>query len=301
MAFRTLEISKPSDVHVHKQQLEIANEEGTIKIPLEDLSTIVCSGANIRMSTMAQAMMAERGISLMVIDEKYQPACIVLPIKSNVRQTMVMRKQIALEKETKNGIWSEMINRKIENQAMALTILGKDGSEKIAAHTKRIGVDDIDSVEANAAKDYFYHLHPGINRRIDSPLNSCLNYGYAVLRNAIIRSSILAGFQLSIGIHHDNYLNTFNLADDLIEPWRPFVDLIAAPEPGMDIILSKSKRRELAMVLHHACVINGRKMSVLTGIDEMVASLRERVVSESGACLKLPTLIPIEVIESIKE
>lgn len=163
------------------------------------------------------------------------------------------------------------------------------------------GIQNIDSIEANAAKDYFYHLHPGLNRRNDDPINSCLNYGYAVLRNAIIRSSLLAGFQLSVGIHHDNYLNPFNLADDLIEPWRPFVDQIALKDPGTTLILNKSKRRELSMVLHNAAMINGCKMSVLTGIDEMVTSLRDRILSGVNKKLKLPVIIPPETIESIKE
>lgn len=111
----------------------------------------------------------------------------------------------------------------------------------------------------------------------------------------------MAGFQLSVGLHHDNYLNPFNLADDLIEPWRPFVDLIAIEDPGSTSLLGKAKRRELAMVLHHAAMVNGHKMSVLTGIDEMVASVRERILSGDGTNLKLPVIIPVETIESIRE
>lgn len=122
-----------------------------------------------------------------------------------------------------------------------------------------------------------------------------------MLRNALIRSLILAGFQPSIGLHHNNYLNAFNLADDLIEPWRPFVDVIALQDPGDTVALSRSKRRELAMVLHHACLIHGQKISVQAGIDEMVADLRNIVVSQRLSESKQPVLIPIETIEAIKE
>ena len=132
-------------------------------------------------------------------------------------------------------------------------------------------------------------------------MNSCLNYGYAVIRNAIIRAVILAGFQPALGIHHDNYLNAFNLADDLIEPWRAMVDLIALRDPGTSTVLSRSKRKEIAMVLHHACMVNDTKVSVLSGIDEMVGSFRNRIVTGDASNLKLPIILPIEVLEAVKE
>ena len=300
MGFRTLEISTSAEIHVRKSQLEITNQDGIIMIPLEDLTTIVCSGANIRMSTMAQAQIAEAGISLMIIDEKYHPSCMLVPIRSNVRQTLVMRNQIMLNSDVKDQIWKQIIMRKIENQARALTLLGRDGSEKILRYTSTAS-DEIDAIEANAAKDYFHYLHPGLNRRNDDPVNSCLNYGYDVIRNAIIRAVILAGFQPSLGIHHDNYLNAFNLADDLIEPWRAMVDLIALRDPGTSTVLSRSKRKEIAMVLHHACMVNDTKVSVLSGIDEMVGSFRNRIVTGDASNLKLPIILPIEVLEAVKE
>ena len=300
MGFRTLEISTSAEIHVRKSQLEITNQDGIIMIPLEDLTTIVCSGANIRMSTMAQAQIAEAGISLMIIDEKYHPSCMLVPIRSNVRQALVMRNQIMLNSDVKDQIWKQIIMRKIENQARALTLLGRDGSEKVLRYIS-IASDEIDAIEANAAKDYFHYLHPGLNRRNDDPVNSCLNYGYAVIRNAIIRAVILAGFQPALGIHHDNYLNAFNLADDLIEPWRAMVDLIALRDPGTSTVLSRSKRKEIAMVLHHACMVNDTKVSVLSGIDEMVGSFRNRIVTGDASNLKLPIILPIEVLEAVKE
>lgn len=301
MAFRTLEISRPVEIHIRRGQLELTNQEGVILVPLEDLATIVCSGANIRMSTMAQAQIAEAGISLMIIDEKYHPSCMLVPVQSNVRQTLVMRNQIIMTPETKNQLWKQLIIRKIENQSRTLTLLGRDGAEKVLRYASTLDIDDIDASEANAARDYFHYLHPGLNRRNDDPVNSCLNYGYAVLRNAIIRATILAGFQPAFGLHHDNYLNAFNLADDLIEPWRAMVDVIALRDPGTSSVLSRAKRRELASVLHHACLVDGSKISVLSGIEEMVTSLRARVVSGGTGDLKLPILLPVETIEAIRE
>ncbi|MBQ6662043.1 MAG: type II CRISPR-associated endonuclease Cas1 [Firmicutes bacterium] len=301
MGFRTLEICHPAEIHVRKGQLEIANNDDCILIPLEDLSTIICSGANIRISTMAQAQIAEAGISLMIIDEKYHPSCMLVPIQSNVRQTLIMRNQILLSQQEKDHLWTQIIIRKIENQSRALTLLGRDGAERILRYTSAVTSSEIDALEANAAKDYFQYLHPGLNRRNDDPVNSCLNYGYAVLRNAIIRAAILAGFQPALGLHHDNYLNAFNLADDLIEPWRPMVDVIALRAPGASTVLNRAKRVELAMVLHHACLIDNTKMPVLSGIEEMVGSLRNFVVSCGTGKLKLPIITSVEIMDAIKE
>ncbi|MBQ6425910.1 MAG: type II CRISPR-associated endonuclease Cas1 [Clostridia bacterium] len=289
-------------MHIKKGQLEIAGEEATISIPLEDLATIICSGSGIRMSTMAQAQIAEAGISLMIIDEKYHPACMLIPTQANVRQTLVMREQVAMSREFKDKLWEEIIIRKIENQARALTILGREGSEKVLRYTEGITQHgDIDACEANAARDYFAFLHPGLNRQSNDSVNSCLNYGYAVIRNAIIRAVFLAGFQPAFGIHHDNYLNPFNLADDLIEPWRAMVDVAAVQDPGNTEVLSRKKRKELAFVLHHACLIDGMKVSILAGIESMVNSIRNRIVSGVLEPLALPIIVPIEIIEAIKE
>lgn len=301
MAFRTLEISRPAEIHLRQGQIEITNEDGIFMIPVEDIHTIICSGPGIRMSTMAQAQIAEAGVSIMVINEKYHPSCVVMPIESNVRQSLVLRNQIAMTEEAKNSIWLELIMRKIENQARVLTLLGREGAEQVIQYSIGMTPETVDYCEANAAREYFHHLHPGLNRRNEDPVNSCLNYGYAVLRNAIIRSAVLAGLQASLGIHQNNYLNSFNLADDLIEPWRPFVDLIAADDPGTSIALSRSKRREIAMVLHQACLLDGRKLSVITGIDEMVSDIRGRIVAGTGPELKLPVVIPLEVIEAVRE
>lgn len=186
--------------------------------------------------------------------------------------------------------------RKIENQSRAVNLLGFCGSEKILHYSDELNIYNVDVQEANAAKDYFSCLHLGLKRRKDGPVNSCLNYGYAVLRNSIIRAVMLAGLLPAIGFHHDNYLNAFNLADDIIEPWRPFVDLVALKDPGTSMVLVREKRRELAMVLYHPCLINGHTISVQSGIEEMVNRIRTRIMAGTDTELMLPTLLPIKVI-----
>ena len=148
--------------------------------------------------------------------------------------------------------------------------------------------------EALSAKEYFSHYHDGLNRRVDDPINSRLNYGYAVVRGYIARTLVATGFHPTFGLHHDSQLNSFNLADDLIEPFRAIVDLIANDIIGSNTILSKTERREITSVLHNACIIDNTKVNVMSAINIMIESLKRIILSETHEELKLPLILPIE-------
>ncbi len=130
---------------------------------------------------------------------------------------------------------------------------------------------------------------------------SIIYYGYAVIRSYIARSLVAAGFHPTFGIHHDNQLNAFNLADDLIEPYRAMVDIVAHDNIGSNIQLSKNERREIAHVLHNAYMIDGVKVNVMSAIDMMVESLKRIILDNRDEKLILPTVLPIESMEGITE
>ena len=132
-------------------------------------------------------------------------------------------------------------------------------------------------------------------------MNSRLNYGYAVVRSAIARKLVATGFHPTFGIHHNSQLNPFNLADDLIEPYRTMVDLVAHQNINSNVQLSSAERRALAQVLHNACIIDGTKVNVLSAIDIMVESLKRIILDGSDEKLKLPIVIPIEDLGGITE
>ena len=162
-------------------------------------------------------------------------------------------------------------------------------------------MENVDYNESLAAKDYFSYYHEGFNRRTEDPINSRLNYGYAVVRSAIARKLVATGFHPAFGIHHDNQLNAFNLADDLIEPFRAIVDLVAHENIGSNVQLSKAERRELAHTLYNACIVEGIKVNVMSAIDIMVESLKRIILENANEKIKLPVIIPIEDMEGITE
>ena len=299
MGFRTLEISHVAEIHIKERQLEITTEEGVALIPIEDISQIMVHGANIRLSTMDLSILSQNKIAIMTLDDRYLPTAIVLPFEGHARQSKLMHAQVQLASEKYTELWIRIIKQKINNQARALSIMGLDGAENLAKYIDSVNGKNVDYCEAISAKEYFEFYHEGLNRRTEDPVNSRLNYGYAVVRSAIARKA--TGFHPTFGIHHDNQLNAFNLADDLIEPYRAIVDLVAHENIGSNVQLSKSERRELAHVLHNACIVDGIKVNVMSAIDIMVESLKRIILADSDEHLKLPVIVPIEDMEGITE
>lgn len=301
MGFRTLEISREAEIHIRDGQLEVTTKEGVITVPIEDLNQIMVHGANIRLSTMDLSILSQNKVSVMTLDDRYLPTAIVLPFEGHSRQSKLMHMQVSAPREKYLSLWIQIIRKKISNQSKVLSIMGRSGAEKIAEYAQNIAEWNVDYNESLAAKDYFVFYHEGLNRRTDDPVNSCLNYGYAVVRSAIARKLVATGFHPTFGIHHDNQLNAFNLADDLIEPYRPMVDLAAHEVIGSNVILTKTERRQLANVLHNACIVDDMKVTVMAAIDLMVESLKRIILDSEKAELKLPTVIPVEEMKEITE
>ncbi|WP_294523064.1 type II CRISPR-associated endonuclease Cas1 [uncultured Anaerovibrio sp.] len=232
----------------------------------------------------------------------YLPTAVMLPFEGNARQAKIMHAQVTFSKEQYEQLWIRIIKYKINNQARVLNILGELGSDIVAKYGASISVENVDYNESLAAKEYFKYYRDGLNRRIDDPINSRLNYGYAVVRSAIIRALVTAGFHPAFGIHHNNQLNLYNLADDLIEPYRQIVDLLASQNVGeSNVLLSKAERKNMASVLHIACSLDGIKMNVMSAIEMTVDSLKRILVKGLKEELLLPCVLPVESIGGITE
>ncbi len=301
MSFRIVEISKPAEIHIKNRQLEIMQEEGTVYVPIEDIVHIIVSGPNIRLSTMDLLVLNQNKIVVTILDKKFLPSSFVLPFEGNVRQSKFMHKQTEFSKDGYRRLWIQIVCKKITNQARALMMLGMGEAEKVGKYARKIDLGNVDYHESLAAKEYFALFHNGLKRRSDAPINSRLNYGYAVVRGAIAREIVCVGLHPAFGLHHNNQLNYFNLADDLIEPFRPIVDMLACGLDSTNELLSREERRALACVLYNACMINDRKMSVLEAIGEVCESLKRIIGEDSAEDLHLPDILPTELLDRITE
>ena len=280
MPFRALEITKPSELHIEHKQLKVVQGSEEYFIPLEDLYSIICIGPNIRLSSMDLSYFAQYKISFITLDKKYLPSSISLPFLSNSRQSLIMSKQIRMSEERRNQLWTMIVKQKILNQARVLALLGKDGFESIAKLVDDIELGDATNREGFAAKIYFPKLYPGLNRRYEHPMNSVLNYGYSIIRGHIARQAAASGLFLSMGLHHHNEYNTFNLVDDLIEPFRPMMDLLALEVVDDTIHLSKDQRKKIGQIIFAPCIWKDKRLTIIQAIEYMVDQVKEYVLEE---------------------
>ncbi len=301
MGFRTLDIASNTEIHIRNGQLILSTVDGDVSVPIEDIHHIFAHGSNIRLSTMDLSILAQNKVGMTTLDERYLPTAIVIPFEGHARQSKLMHAQVETGKDTYRDLWKQIINKKVSNQARALSILGLEGADIVFAHINALDEDNIDSIEALAAKDYFSYYHEGLNRRVDDPINSRLNYGYAVVRSTIARSLVAEGFHPTFGIHHDSQLNPFNLADDLIEPYRPMVDLVAHNVIGANLFLNKSERRAMTQVLYNACMMDNSTINILKSVELMCDSLKRIILTDSTEQLALPTILPLEKMEGVEE
>jgi CRISPR-associated protein Cas1 len=296
MAYRNIVIQSDARLTLRRDQLCIsADREATIAI--EDIDMLLIESRQTVVSTALMTALAQSGVAMMVCDEKHLPCAVLMPYMQHSRQLEAMQNQLALALPTKKRLWQQVVRAKIQNQARCLSLLGKtEDAAHLETLAKTVRSGDEGFVEGHAAAYYFPALfEEGFTRGADEDLrNSCLNYGYAILRGCIARSLAVYGFLPVFGLQHHSSLNQFNLADDLIEPFRPAVDLLVAKHITDDASgeLSPAMKRELINVINCDIVLDGKKYGISYAIERMVQSLVAVCAGRAGALL-LPELIEI--------
>lgn len=205
------------------------NTEELGKVPLDDIGVLLLSAQGVTISKNILNALAEQGCVTVLCGKNYAPQSMVLPLYSHYHFAKIIKSQIDASLPLKKRIWQQIVIQKIKNQALALRLCGKQKAAKLVekiALLVRSG--DPDNREAYAAKMYWKALFGDdfIRDRALLGKNSFLNYGYAIMRSSMARAVCSSGLLPALGIHHDNDLNQFCLADDLFEIYRPLVDCI---------------------------------------------------------------------------
>ena len=275
MGFRNIKIDSHVKLSIKNQQLYI---EADIlrQIPLEDINCIIIENQTVTVSAYLLQKMADMGITVYVCDEKHLPNAVLLPMVRHSRHFKILKYQIEAGKPLQKRLWQQIVVRKIRNQALCLAYLDLDGSEELMKMCKEVQSGDRTHVEAKAAAFYFKSLYGlGFSRGNDHVINSALNYGYAIVRGLIARSIVCYGLEPSIGVFHHSELNNFNLADDMIEPFRPLVDLYVAQNydiAEIDSDLTPERKRGIFGIINYDMDMKGEKRIISNCIDMLVAS-----------------------------
>lgn len=219
------------------------------------------------------------------------PNALTLPIGAHSRHAAIVDNQLALPKPLKKRLWQKIVQAKLANQAAVLDLFGLDGSV-VKSLVKTVQSGDATNRESVAASAYFKQLLPQGGRR-NSEFSPALDYGYSVLRAGIGRTAVAGGWLVSRGIHHSNNLNAFNLVDDLIEPFRPVIDLLAVGRNIRGNLTSDAKTL-LASVFECKVSLPSGKTSVQVAIEAELDSLKAAILDGNAALLQLPRIVPLE-------
>lgn len=293
MAFRNLIIESPARIFLNRSQLCIETDR-VHSVAVEDVCAILLENRQSSITTAALSYLGQCGCAVFVCDEKHLPCAVTLPFARHSRAPVVLESQLSASLPLKKRLWQAVVTAKVENQAECLRLNGKpDRADQLDALAARIRSGDPENIEATAAQQYFPALFgAGFTRAAENGTNAALNYGYAILRGCTARSLAVYGFLPAFGLHHANGLNAWNLADDLMEPFRPVADLLVSRMPQDEEGLTPEKKRALFNLLNLDILSGGKHHSVSYAIERLVQSL-SKSFAERSVQLCLPKLLEL--------
>lgn len=227
MIKQTLIFSNPVSLSLKYNQLEITFKDTgeIITRPIEDIGIVMIENPMVHITIPLLNALANNNVGVVFCDNKFMPNSMLMPLETNTIQQEIYRTQFEASQPTKKRIWKDIIENKIRNQSVLLDKLGLDGN-LLKPYYMNVLSGDSDNRKGAAAKVYWKQIfgEQFIRNRNGSPPNSLLNYGYTILRAAVARALLGSGLFPAVGIFHRNRYNAFPLADDVMEPYRPFVD-----------------------------------------------------------------------------
>lgn len=292
MPKRTVCITSGASLCVQDCALLVESKTGTAKIPIEDIWVLILESHHVQVTTALLAALADAGIGVMICDKTHHPNGLLLPIGAHSRHAAIVEDQLAISKPLAKQLWKRVVEAKIANQAKVLRLLNNPTlAREITEIGKQVCSGDSTNREAVAACKYFRRLIDCGTRR-ESSYTAVLDYGYGVLRAGIARTAVAGGWLVSRGIHHSSDLNAFNLVDDLIEPFRPLLDLIVF-QPDFENELNHEIKMELTKIFEYKVDMGGKLHTVQTAIEAMFDSFKQAVLEKNAELLVLPGIIPL--------
>lgn len=281
MLKRTLYFSNPYHLSGKLDQLIITNKDsGEVKqTPVEDLGFVVLDHPQITITQNVMQLLAANNTAVIFCDKKHHPNSMLFHLDTHQVQNERFRAQVGISEPLKKQLWQQTIKAKIRNQAAVLQLI-KENEKPLLLHSKKVRSGDPDNFEARAARYYWKYLFsPRFKReRFGLPPNPSLNYGYTIVRAAVARSLVGSGLLPTLGIHHRNKYNAFCLADDIMEPYRPFVDYLVWNQKKKDTQyhdLNNGRKAEFLELLSSDVLIGKKKRPLMIALSETSASLSQ--------------------------
>ncbi|MGP1592486.1 MAG: type II CRISPR-associated endonuclease Cas1 [Prevotella multiformis] len=276
------------EVESNKTLPEAMKKEAERTIPIEDIGVVILDNRRITITSGVMEALLENNCAVITCNQKSMPVGLLLPLCGNTTQNERFRSQLEASLPLRKQLWQQTIKQKILNQEHTLRINTDKETNCMRVWSNDVRSGDPDNLEARAAAYYWKNLfteYPNFVRdREGIPPNNLLNYGYAILRAIIARALVGSGLLPTLGIHHHNRYNAYCLADDIMEPYRPYVDQLV-----LDIIHNYTEisdiTREIKMQLLSIpildVVINGKRSPLMIAVQQTTASLAKCFAGES--------------------
>jgi CRISPR-associated protein Cas1 len=295
LVWRSVVISQPAKLRREHFSLVVEQAQAA-RVPFEDIAVIVLNHREITLTHPVLSACGDYGIGLFSTGDNHQPNGVFMPFLSHSRATRMLRLQLDIDRPQAKRAWAEIVKAKIANQSAVLKLTRSDGADRLESYARRVRSGDTGRMEAQAAAFYFPQLFGrSFDRSQDIWINAALDYGYAVLRGAIARGLVAHGLQPSVGLFHSSEQNAFNLADDLIEPFRPLVDLHVAAHvrsAGAESLeLSPADKVSLVALLNADVRMPRGEMTVLAAVEQATEALVRLFDGGSENVLELPRII----------
>ncbi len=298
MIARTLGFGSPGRLSFRLDQL-VYEGEGDVKrtFPIEDLGFVLIEHPQIVITSTCLAKLAAANVAVIVCDKTHMPIAALQPYAAHTTTQETFAAQIAATEAVNGRLWRQIVRQKILNQAGFMTFMGKSEAGRLRTLAAAVKNRDEANCEAQAARIYFQSLMPkGVTRDPEGAWPNCaLNYGYALLRSAMARALIGSGLSCLKGIHHHNRYNAYCLADDMMEPYRPYVDRYVLggvrpfdiPDKAKEV--SKEGKMRLLQMLSSDVRLGDLQRPLMVALTYTTASLARYYKGETDKLL-LPQL-----------
>jgi len=283
-AWKTIRITKPCTLRIDNGNLVIEDKEHRFKFSLDDTDSIVFEGDRFMISAKVIAALAKHKIATLFCDKYYMPSAILHPYHQSSLATKTLKAQLSITQDFADKLWQKLIIAKISLQKDVLEMLNKD-TQKIEKYINQVRPADTSGTEAKSARVYWKALFNNLIRESESfdIRNQALNYAYALVRSLITRDLSAAGFLPAIGMWHNNRYNAFNLSDDLMEPFRPIIDIAVykvLQYHNTKEVITPQMKKELIQLLDIEYVEYEKGLSTFRNASKLYIQMFKRAVEK---------------------
>ena len=302
MIKRTLYFGNPAYLSYRLKQMVIRlvaddpgdHNEQVRTVPVEDIGVVVIDHQQVTLTSGLMAALLEENVALITCDSKHIPTCLMLPLQGHSSQNERFRNQLDASLPLKKQLWQQTVECKIRNQAAVLKYVTGEEAKNMLAWASSVKSGDSENLEGRAAAFYWKNVFETrfVRDQFGEYPNNFLNYGYAILRAIVARALVASGMLPLLGIHHHNKYNDYCFADDIMEPYRPFVDrlvLKVMDEFPEEEELTKNIKARLLTIPVLDVTIDGHKSPLMVAVSTTTSSLYKCF---SGICRKIvyPTM-----------